>query len=115
MIRSVLTLRARDGQAKAVEELYRERGVLERSTNFPGCLGSTLLRCADGGPNSHLVIADWDDADAYARWVGDPWRAEVTKDLTGLLDIGAGESVLGGLFEPVLPQSSAHTTPEEFS
>jgi heme-degrading monooxygenase HmoA len=102
VIQSVLALRAKDGQAQAIEDLYRERGVLDRAVRFRGCRAATLLRCTDGGPNTYLVIADWDDADAYTRWVADPWRSTVSGKLTALLDIADGEPVIGGLYEPVI-------------
>lgn len=115
MIRSVLALRARKGQAEAVEDLYRERGVLDRARRFPGCRGAALLRCTGDGPGTHLVIADWDDADAYRRWVADPWRASVSAELTELLDTAAGEPLIGGLYEPVIADGTGRRTIEELS
>lgn len=100
MIRSVLTLRARRGMSQAVEEFYREHGIIERALRFPGCRGVTLLRSADGGPDTHLVVAEWDDAAAYQRWVADPWRARTSAALADLLDAGV---TAGRLYEPVAP------------
>lgn len=99
MIRSVLALRARTGMSQAVEEFYRDRGIIERATCFPGCHGVTLLRSVSGGPDTHVVIADWDDAAAYQRWVDDPWRAETSAALADLLDAGFSA---GRMYEPVL-------------
>jgi heme-degrading monooxygenase HmoA len=115
VVHSVLALRAKAGRAQAIEDLYRERGVLDRAVRFPGCRAATLLRCADGGPNTHLVIAEWDDADAYRRWVADPWRATVSAELMALLDIAEGEPVIGGLYEPVISDRTDRPTPEELS
>lgn len=115
MVRSVLALRARNGHAEAVEELYRERGILDRAVRFPGCRAATLLRCTDDGPGTHLVIADWDDADAYRRWVDDAWRAAVSAELTPLLDIDADEPLIGGLYEPVIAEGTGRHTSEELS
>lgn len=67
MIRSVLALRAQDGASDALEAFYRDQQVLEVSRAFPGCRGATLWRTADDGRTTHLVIADWDGADDYAR------------------------------------------------
>jgi len=109
MIRSVLALQARPGAARAVEELYRDHGIIERSLRFPGCRSSALLRSVDDGPASHLVVAEWDDADAYARWVADPWRAAVSAELAELLETPPGSPVVARLYEPV------PLTPEEQS
>lgn len=115
MIRSVLALRARNGQAEAIEDLYRERGVLDRAVRFRGCRAATLLRCTGDGPGTHLVIADWDDADAYRRWVADDWRAAVSAELAPLLEINAGEPLIGGLYEPVIADGTDRHTSEELS
>lgn len=113
MIRSVLTLRAREGRLTAVEEFYGSRGILDRARLFPGCRGTNLWRIAGSGsadstspgasPSSftHLVIADWDSAAAYAGWVADPWRAEVAADLAELLDLSQDKQMIAGLLEPV--------------
>ena len=99
MIRSVLALRARTGMSAAVEEFYRDRGIIDRAVRFPGCHGVALLRSVDGGPDTHVVIADWDDAAAYQRWVDDPWRAQTSAALADLLDTGFSA---GRTYEPVI-------------
>jgi heme-degrading monooxygenase HmoA len=99
MIRSVLALRARAGMSQAVEEFYRDRGIIERAVSFPGCHGVALLRSVGEGPDTHVVIADWDDTAAYQRWVDDPWRAETSAALADLLDAGFAA---GRMYEPVL-------------
>lgn len=108
MIRSVLTLRAAAGQASALEELYAERGVLDRAREFPGCRDAQLLRSIDGSsaehPVTHIVVADWDTAEDYQRWVNDPWRAALSQQLVTLLDTDPDEPVVGGLFEFVRPR-----------
>ncbi|HEX3790586.1 MAG TPA: antibiotic biosynthesis monooxygenase family protein [Pseudonocardiaceae bacterium] len=114
MIRSILVLRAKVGRAQAVEDFYRERGIIERSEGFPGCRGTMLLRSTDDGPETHVVVADWDDADAYGRWVADPWRDAVTVDLMELLDTASGP-VVGKLYEAVAAPQPAPLIPEELS
>lgn len=99
MIRSVLTLRAAPGQAEALEALYADEGIIERSLRFDGCRDSVLLRGTEGGAVTHLVIADWDSAADYERWVHDPWRAAVSRRLAALLDTESDEPVVGGVFE----------------
>ena len=101
MIRSVLSLRAAGGDTGALEAFYRDQQILERARKFPGCRDAVLLRAIDGGSVTHLVIADWDGAEDYQRWVQDPWRAAVSRRLADLLDTESDELVVGGLFEPV--------------
>jgi heme-degrading monooxygenase HmoA len=104
VIRSVLTLRAAAGQAGALEEFYAEHGILDRAREFGGCRDALLLRSVDGGPATHLVIADWDTAADYRRWVEDPWRAAVSRQLATLLDTESDEPLVGGVFELVTPR-----------
>lgn len=103
MVRSVLTLRAAAGQAGALEAFYADQRVLERARAFPGCRTAELLRSVDDSPATHLVIADWDSAADYRRWVEDPWRASLSGRLTALLDIRDDEPLVGGVFELVGP------------
>lgn len=119
MIRSVLTLRAAD--TGALEDLYAGHGILARARRFPGCRDALLLRSVDGGPATHLVIADWDTAADYQHWVDDPWRVALSRQLAAVLDTSSGEPIVGALFELVVPHqspaespvSSAPITPEE--
>lgn len=99
MIRSVLTLRAAAGQSAALEEFYEEHAVLQRARGFAGCRDAALLRATEGGPATHLVIADWDSAADYHRWVADPWRVALSRQLATLLDSGSDEPIVGGLYE----------------
>lgn len=106
MIRSVLTLRAAAGQAGALEDFYADQRILDRARAFTGCRGAQLLRSVDDSPATHLVIADWDTAADYRRWVDDPWRAALSGRLTALLDITDDEPLVGGVFELVDPAVS---------
>jgi heme-degrading monooxygenase HmoA len=117
MIRSVLTLRAAAGLTDALEALYAGHGILERARRFRGCRDALLLRSVDAGPATHLVIADWDTAADYQRWVEDPWRVALSRQLAAVLDTASDEPVVGALFELVVPDQSpvrsAPFTPEE--
>jgi len=99
VIRSVLALRAADGRSEALEAFYAEQGILARSREFPGCRDAVLLRATSGTSATHLVIADWDTAEDYQRWVQDPWRAAVSRRLAELLDTESDEPPVGGVFE----------------
>jgi heme-degrading monooxygenase HmoA len=116
MIRSVLTLRAKRGRSQALEDFYREHGIIERALRFPGCHDVVLLRSTDGGADTHLVVADWDDSAAYAAWLADPWRVGNSSALADLLDIDAeadaGAPVVGRLYEPVIFDSAPEPTAE---
>jgi heme-degrading monooxygenase HmoA len=106
MFRSVLTLRAAAGLGDELEAFYADQRVLERARQFPGCRAAELLRSVDDSPATHLVIADWDTAGDYRRWVDDPWRASLSGRLTALLDISDDEPLVGGVFELVEPPRS---------
>ncbi|HEX7660620.1 MAG TPA: hypothetical protein VF444_14195 [Pseudonocardiaceae bacterium] len=97
----MLTLRSAGGNAEAVEEFYRTNAILARAREFRGCRDAILLRATDGGLATHLVIADWDTAEDYQRWVQDPWRAAMSRQLVALLDTDPDRPMVGGLFEPV--------------
>jgi hypothetical protein len=106
VIRSVLGLRAATGQAAALEAFYAENGVLEHALAFDGCRSALLLRSVDDSPSTHLVIAEWDTAADYRRWVDDPWRAALSGRLAALLDTGGDGPLVGGVFELVAPAVS---------
>jgi hypothetical protein len=48
-----------------------------------------------------MVFADWASPADYLGWVADPWRSTVAGDLHNLLQLGAGEQIVGSLLEPV--------------
>jgi heme-degrading monooxygenase HmoA len=99
VIRSVLSLRAAEGKAQALESLYDQWQVLARAREFAGCQAAELLRSLDDPSVTHLVTADWDSAEDYQRWVEDPWRTVVSQQLAALLHRGDGEPVVGRLYE----------------
>jgi heme-degrading monooxygenase HmoA len=111
VVRSVLTLRAAAGQAAALEEFYAEHRILERAREFDGCQSALLLRSVGDSPATHLVIADWDTAADYRRWVDNPWRAAVSGQLAALLDNRGDEPLVGGVFELVTPEVSDRSQP----
>ncbi len=104
MIRSVLSLQAKPGQAGAIEDFYAEHDVLRVAKQFSGCRDAQLLRAIDGSSITHLVIADWDGPEDYQRWLDNPWREALSPQLTTLLDTDPSEQIVGGLFEQVTDQ-----------
>jgi heme-degrading monooxygenase HmoA len=119
VIRSVLSLRAAPGQRSALERFYDRHAVLDRARRFRGCRDAVLLRSVDNTTAvTHLVIADWDTAEDYRRWVEDPWRATLAPQLADLLDSG-GEPLVGGLFEfvarsPMTDEMHRPVEPKEY-
>jgi heme-degrading monooxygenase HmoA len=101
VIRSLLYLHPRAGDAQAVAELYRRSGVLEDATAQEGCLGAELQLPLDG-PGPVLVTALWRDPAAYRQWVESPIRAAHGEELAGLLDHDLGPEVHGELYEIIL-------------
>lgn len=99
VIRSVLALSAAGGNVGALEEFYTDQRILARARAFPGCRDAVLLRAIADSPATHLVIADWDTAGDYQRWIEDPWRVAVSRQLADLLDTESNEPVVGGVFE----------------
>lgn len=100
MIRSVLYLRPRGGQAEKVVEFYRRRGVLERAVQQDGCLGAEL-QLPISGNGELLVTALWRDADAYRGWLENPDRAQGAPELDQLLE-GFDAGISGETYQIVL-------------
>jgi len=101
MIRSVLRLHADPARADEVAELYADLEILQRARAFGGCRDARLLRGLGDDDATYLVMADWDAAEDYQRWVDDPWRADVSRRLADLLDPAADEPTVGSVYELV--------------
>src|ERR1700716_4054298 len=91
MVRSVLYLTPRRGNAAAVVDYYRRARVLERALHQDGCIGAALHVPRDGSGRV-LVTALWRDAEAYDGWVANPTRKMDAEELAGLVeeDVRAG-------------------------
>jgi heme-degrading monooxygenase HmoA len=81
---SVLELQVLPGSESAVARAYDELGVFERARESGGFRSGRLLEPADPG-RPMLVIAEWDDAASYERWLGNPVREELGGRLESLL------------------------------
>jgi heme-degrading monooxygenase HmoA len=88
---SVLRLPVRAGKEDELVSAFAELGIFERSRESGGFLGGRLLRPVGGGP--FLVVAEWEDAADYQRWLDNPVREEVGGRLEHLVaeDVQAGE------------------------
>lgn len=87
---SVLRLHAREGVDLAAA--FAELDVFEHSRRSGGFLGGRLLRSIQEG-GGYLVLAEWEDADAYRAWLDNPTRAELGAQLESMLtdDVASGE------------------------
>ncbi len=101
MIRSLLYLTPRHGDAAAVVDYYRRAGVLERAAQQEGCVGAAL-QIPHTGSGPVLVTALWRDADAYEGWVANRSRSEDTRALGDLVDENLHSGVHGAIYEVVL-------------
>jgi heme-degrading monooxygenase HmoA len=96
-VTSVLRLMPRDGRGADFARTFVELEIFEHSRRSGGFLGGRLLRpLVDGEP--FVVVAEWENPDAYQGWLDNPVRAELGERLEPLLD----EDVASGqLYEEV--------------
>jgi heme-degrading monooxygenase HmoA len=94
---SVLRLPVREDAGEKFASSFAELEIFEHSRESGGFLRGRLLRPLAGhGP--FLVVAEWEDTEAYQRWLDNPLRAALAARLEPLL---AGDVVAGELFEQV--------------
>jgi heme-degrading monooxygenase HmoA len=93
---SVLRVPVRAGDEARLAEAYARHEIFERARENGGFRSGRLLRPVAAG-EPFLVVAEWDDASAYQRWLDNPVRAEIATHLEPLLD-GPLE---GGVYEEV--------------
>jgi len=92
---SFLRIPVRAGAEDGFVRAFAELRIFEHSRRSGGFRGGRLLRpLAAGEP--FLVVAEWDEADAYDRWLDNPVREDLRGGLEPLL---AGEIVSGELYE----------------
>ncbi len=84
MVRSVLILRARDGRREDVVQLFERLGVLREASAVRGFVAAELSVATDGC-DELLVVATWEDADAYDRWLQSSVRERMRPALQELL------------------------------
>ena len=100
MIRSVLYLTPRGGDAAAVVDFYRRHAVLEQASRQDGFLGAELQVPPEGG--DLLVTALWRDAAAYEGWLANPARAAMAPELSALVEGHLDAGVRGAVYEVAL-------------
>ena len=85
------------GNEQAVIRFYEERDVFEHARRSGGFRSGRLLEPRAAG-EPFLVIAEWDDADAYQAWLDNPVRAELGLELVPLLE---DEPEAGAVYQQV--------------
>jgi heme-degrading monooxygenase HmoA len=91
---SVLELHVLPGSEQAVVRAYDELGVFERARSSGGFRSGRLPEPSEPA-RPMLVIAEWDDAAAYERWLTSPVREQLGSQLEPML---ADEPAAGGIF-----------------
>jgi heme-degrading monooxygenase HmoA len=92
---SVLSISVRDGAD--LEGAFARLEIFEHSHRSGGFRRGRLLRPVERG-DPYLVVAEWENAEAYRRWLDNPVRAEIGDQLEPLL---AGDVASGELYEEV--------------
>src|SRR5215468_865362 len=91
---SVLELHVLPGSEPAVVRAYDELGIFERARESGGFRSGHLLEPADPG-RPLLVVAEWDDAASYERWLVSPVREQLGDHLEPML---SGDPTVVGVF-----------------
>jgi heme-degrading monooxygenase HmoA len=107
MITSVLSLPIRLGCEADAVQFYVERDVFRLAAQVGGFRSGKLLQPSEPGA-PFLVIAEWDDADAYGRWLAAPTRAELSTLLQPLL----GGDPSGDTYELVVSETESPGGPD---
>lgn len=108
MVVSVLRLHVRPGSEQALIRYYIEHEIFERSRESGGFRAGRLLEPVEPD-TAFLVIAEWDDAEAYRRWVENPVRAELGRGLEPLVGSQPPE---GAIYREAVTSASASSRDE---
>lgn len=98
MIRTVLYLRPKNNDAKALARFYQQELVLERALSKPGCISAEIALPHDAG-DPVMVTAVWESPEAYQGWIDDPWRQHSAAELSRLLGEELAGTASGLLYE----------------
>ena len=97
---SVLRMPIRPGADDELVRSFRELEVFEHARRSGGFRAGRLLRPVSAG-QPVLVLAEWDAAADYDRWLANPVRERLKEAIDGLL---AGE-LESGVYEEAEPGS----------
>jgi heme-degrading monooxygenase HmoA len=90
---SVLRLPVSAGAGDALAEAYVRLGIFALARDSGGFLGGRLLKPL-AGDAPFLVVAEWEDAAAYDRWLASPVRAGLAAELDRLVAGPVGAAVV---------------------
>lgn len=106
MIRSILTLKPKAGQAPALVSYFKEQNIAGDAMSVPGCLSVEVQTRIpdDAGPDGDdvVVTALWSSIESYEDWLSSQARQ---RSGTGMLPLLAtdGESVTSARLYRVEP------------
>ncbi len=104
MIRTYLELEVRPGAADGLTAFFERQNILSTSVAQKGCRSAQLTISSDG--EAAVVTAEWDDAEAYERWVSRSDRETDAEELSGFLKRPVGADTIGRVFRVVLDGAS---------
>ena len=84
MIRSILSLRPKTGGSRALVRFFKERRIVERALDFPGCLSVEVQTLLPNG-DEVLVTALWESLASYQTYLDSAGREEDVVHLQRLL------------------------------
>ncbi|MFI1864644.1 antibiotic biosynthesis monooxygenase family protein [Streptomyces jumonjinensis] len=106
MIRTVLTMKVREGCAEAFERAWRDAARV--AGDYPGCLGQTMLRSPED-PLRYTITADWASSESLTAYQLSEDRKSLSATLDRLRE-SATKSLLDIVAHVSPPTASAPTT-----
>jgi heme-degrading monooxygenase HmoA len=91
MIVSVLRLPVRSGCEEEVAQFCVDRDVFGLAARGGGFHSASLLAPSEPGA-PFLVLAEWEDGEAYRRWLEAPAREKLASELSPMLEGEPGGS-----------------------
>ncbi|MFT7475373.1 MAG: heme-degrading monooxygenase HmoA [Verrucomicrobiales bacterium] len=104
MIRTYLELEVRPGAAAGLADFFERQNILNTSVAQEGCRSAQLTISSDG--EVAVVTAEWDDAEAYDRWVSRADREDDAGELSSFLKRPISAETVGRIFSVLLDGTS---------
>jgi hypothetical protein len=84
-VHSALLLQPKNGDYDAILDFMRTERVMEKSVENGGLVDASL-NVPLSGTGPMLVLAKWDSARDYERWLANPVRAALSPGLSAIVD-----------------------------
>lgn len=97
MIRSMLSLRPKAGESRALIRFFQERRIPERALSFPGCIGVEVQTLLPHGEEV-LVTALWESLASYQTYLASAGREDDVAHMQPLLSSEPGQVTLAKLY-----------------